>query len=85
MIQRLKSGDIVITFKEETTEYKKGNNWVIKIFKVQATYIYYKIMMLVKGLSNKNITKAYTDPERLFEDLKRKNIPSIIRIKLKYI
>ncbi len=81
----MKSGDIVIIFKEETTEYKKGNDWIIEVFGAQATYTYHEIVVLAKGLPNRDIIRAYTDPERLFEDLKRKNIPNIIRIKLRCI
>ncbi len=84
-VQRLKNGDIVITFKKEMTEYKKGDDWVIEVFKARATCACHEIMMLAKGLPNRNITRAHTDLERLFEDLKRKKIPNITRIKLRHI
>ncbi len=84
-IQKLKSGDIVITFKEEIMKYKKENDWIIEIFRTQTTHIYHKIIILTKELPNKDITKAHMDLERLFEDLKRKNISNITRIKLRYI
>ncbi len=85
VVQRLKSGDIVITFKEETMEYKKGDDWVIEMFRIRVTYTCCEIMVLTKGLPNRDIIRAYMDPERLFEDLKRKNTSNIIRIKLRCI
>ncbi len=66
-------------------EYKKGDDWIIEMFGAWVICVCCKIMVLAKGLSNRDITRVHTDPERLFEDLKRKNIPSIIRIKLRYI
>ncbi len=84
-IRRLKNGDIVITFKEEVTEYKKENDWIIEMFGTRVTYICCEIVVLVKGLSNRDIIRAHTDLERLFEDLKRKNTPNITRIKLRHI
>ncbi len=84
-IQRLKSNDIVITFKKEATEYKKRNNWITEVFKTRATHTYHKIVMLAKGLPNRDITRAHIDLERLFENLKRRNTPDITRIRLRYI
>ncbi len=66
-------------------KYKKDDNWVIKVFRARAIYVCRKIVVLVKGLLNRDITRAHMDPERLFEDLKRKNISNITRIKLRYI
>ncbi len=81
----MKSGDIVIIFKEEAMEYKKGDDWIIEIFGARVTCICRKIVVLTKGLPNRDIIRVYMDPERLFEDLKRKNTPNITRIKLRYI
>ncbi len=67
------------------TEYKKGDNWVIEVFGIRTIHIYHKIVVLAKGFPNRNITRVHKDLERLFEDLKRKNISNITRIKLKYI
>ncbi len=81
----MKNDNIVITFKEEMMEYKKGDDWITEVFGTRATCTYREIMALTKGLLNKDIIRAHTDPERLLEDLKRKNISSITRIKLRYI
>ncbi len=85
VVRRLKSSDIVITFKEKAMEYKKEDDWVIEMFGIRATRTCCEIVVLAKGLPNRNITRAYTDLERLFEDLKRKNTPNITKIKLRYI
>ncbi len=85
MIRRLKSGSMMVTFKEGATEYKKGENWITEIFRTNTTYICRKIMVLRKGLPNRDITRAYIDPEGLFDNLKRRNISNIIRIKLRYL
>ncbi len=85
VVRRLKSGDIVITFKEEAMEYKKGDDWITEMFRVRVTHICCEIVVLAKGLPNRDITRAYINPERLFENLKRKNISNITRIKLRRI
>ncbi len=84
-IQRLKSSDIVITFKEEVIEYKKGDNWVTELFGAWAMHVCCEVVMLAKGFPNRNMTRAHTDLERLLENLKRRNISDIIRIRLRHI
>ncbi len=81
----MKSGDIVITFKEEVMEYKKGNDWIIEVFGARAMHICCEIVVLAKGLPNRDIIRTYMDPERLFEDLKRKNTSNITRLTLEHI
>ncbi len=44
-----------------------------------------EIVMLMKGLLNRDIIRVYTDPERLFENLKRRNTSGITRIRLRCI
>ncbi len=48
-------------------------------------YVCREVVVLAKGLLNRDITRAHTDPERLFENLKRRNISDIIRIRLRCI
>ncbi len=83
VIRRLKSGSVVVTFKEGATEYKKGENWITEVFGASATHACREIVVLAKGLPNRDITRAYTDPEGLFDNLKRRNTPSITRVKLR--
>ncbi len=38
-VRRLKSGDTLVTFKEQASAYKANNSWIEKAFGTKATYV----------------------------------------------
>ena len=79
-IRRLKSGDTLVTFKEQASAYKANNNWIEKAAGTKATRVRREFTVLVKGILQGAVHTAYTYKETLLADLKKYNTEGIVRV-----
>src|SRR5208337_242454 len=49
-IRRFKSGDTLVTFKEQASAYKANNSWIEKVFGTKAIRVRREFTVLVKGI-----------------------------------
>ena len=79
-IRRFKSGDILVTFKEQASAYKANNNWIEKVFGTKAIRARREFTVLIKGIPQGTVRIAYTYKETLLVDLKKYNTEGIVRV-----
>src|SRR5208282_5651152 len=79
-IRRLKSGDILVTFKEQASAYKANNNWIEKAFGTKAICARREFIVLAKGIPQGTVRIAHTYKETFLADLKKHNTEGIVRV-----
>src|SRR5208283_6079206 len=79
-IRRLKSGDTLVTFKEQASAYKANNSWIEKVFGTKATRARREFTVLIKGIPQGAVYIAYTYKETFLADLKKYNTEGIVRV-----
>ena len=79
-IRQLKSGDTLVTFKEQASAYKANNSWIEKAFGTKATRARREFTVLVKGIPQRAVRIAYTYKETFLADLKKHNTEGIVRV-----
>ncbi len=79
-VRRFKSGDTLVTFKEQADTYKTNDGWIEKAFGTKATRARREFTVLAKGIPQGAIRTAHTHRETLLADLKKHNMEGIVRV-----
>lgn len=78
--RRLRSGDVVVTFKAEGGRYQTDKGWVNAAFGTAAERSSRVYTIVAKGIPNRELKIAHTNPDELLKELRDHNAPTINKI-----